>query len=136
MILGLCLRRHGAAVAWFLTIEKITAASLLQISATKEKLVFRPENRGDANEFEIFKNDATGHAHQQRGVGAALRNAEAAALPAVQKQGDPVRWLAKNLKVDFPNEAEIMRVSLDLRRARLRPGRRGGRRLYQGSGGC
>ena len=112
MILGLCLGATGAAVAWFLTIERYTAASLLQISATKEKLVFRPEDRADANEFEIFKKTQQDLLTSSVVLTAALRNAEAAALPAVQKQGDPVRWLAKNLRVDFPNEAEIMRVSL------------------------
>ena len=42
----------------------------------------------------------------------ALRKPAVACLAVVQKEDDPVRWLAKNLRVEYPGNAEIMRVSL------------------------
>ncbi len=46
-------------------------------------------------------------------LGAALRQPAVAKLPLVRQQRDPVGWLEKVLRVDAPNNAELLRVGMN-----------------------
>ena len=84
----------------------------MQIAANKESLVFPTADRAANSTFEIYKGTQQQLLTSDVVLIAALRKPEAASLAVVQKEDDPVRWLAKNLRVDYPGNAEIMRVSL------------------------
>ncbi len=88
-----------------------TAVSLLQISAAQQAIVFQTEDRSQ-NSFEIYKGTQQQLLTSDVVLTSALRKPEAARSPVIQKEADPVRWLANNLRVEYPGNAEVMRVSL------------------------
>ncbi len=97
--------------AWLLTTDKYTAVSLLQISASQQTIVFPTEDRS-ASSFEVYKGTQQQLLTSDVVLISALRKPEVARLAVIQKEDDPVRWLARNLRVEYPGNAEIMRVSL------------------------
>jgi len=114
MSVGLACAIAAAIPAWFLTTDKYTAVSLLRISSNEQQLVFQTPS---ASPFEIYKGTQQQLLTSDVVLTTALRKPEAASLAVIKKEDDPVRWLAKNLRVDFPGNAEIMRVSLSGDRA-------------------
>ena len=62
--------------------------------------------------FEIYKGTQAQMLTSDVVLVAALRKPEVAKLSIVQDEDDPVRWLAKNVKVELPLNTEIMKVSL------------------------
>jgi hypothetical protein len=97
---------------WYLNPAKYTAVSLLRISANEQQLVFqRPDGQAGSN-FEVYKGTQQQLITSEVVLIAALRKPEVNGLGVVQKEDDPVRWLGKTLHVEFPGNAEIMRVSL------------------------
>ena len=110
--LGLFFAAAAMVPTWFLVTDRYAAVSLIQIAANKESLVFPTADRAANSSFEIYKGTQQQLLTSDVVLIAALRKPEAASLAVVQKEDDPVRWLAKNLRVDYPGNAEIMRVSL------------------------
>jgi polysaccharide biosynthesis transport protein len=108
--LGLLCAIAAMIPAWFLSEDKYTSVALLQISVETKNLL--EHDRQTASNFEIFKSTQQQLITSDNVLIAALRKPEAASLPVIQKEDDPVRWLAKNIHVDFPGNAEIMRVGL------------------------
>jgi len=98
------------SVLWFVGPRQYTAVALLHISANEQQLVFQTDRQ--ASSFEIYKGTQQQEITSDVVLIAALRNAKVASLVMVQREDDPVRWLAKNLRVEFPGNAEIMRFSL------------------------
>ena len=74
--------------------------------------MFQTAERATTNDFEIYKGTQQQLLTSDVVLIAALRKPEAASLAVVQKQDDPVKWLARNLRVELPPNSEIMRVSL------------------------
>ena len=109
--LGLACALAAMVPAWLLTTDKYTAVSLLQISASEHSIVFQPNDHA-ADSFEVYKGTQQQLITSDVVLISALRKPEFARLPVIQKEDDPIRWLAKNLRVDYPGNAEIMRVSL------------------------
>ncbi len=109
--LGLACGLVASVSAWLLTTDKYTAVSLLQISAVQQAIVFQTDDRSQ-NSFEIFKGTQQQLLTSDVVLISALRKSEAARSPVIQKEADPVRWLANNLRVEYPGNAEIMRVTL------------------------
>jgi polysaccharide biosynthesis transport protein len=101
----------AVAIVWYFAPRQYTAVALLQLSVGPPNLIFTAD-RQSASDFQIFKATQQQLLTSDNVLIAALRKPEAASLPAIQKEDDPVRWLSKNLRVDFPGNAEIMRVSL------------------------
>jgi beta-lactamase regulating signal transducer with metallopeptidase domain len=94
---------------------KYTATALLQVSMQDTPLEGGGAVEISRERFEIYK------ATQQRLLTsrfvlvAALRRpgvAKLASIRSAQASGDPVKWLAERLQVDFPGKAEIMEVNL------------------------
>jgi capsular exopolysaccharide synthesis family protein len=110
--LGLACAAALMVPAWFLAKDHYTAVALLQISANEQQLVPQNDRGAAAGTFEIYKGTQQQFITSDNVLIAALRPPEIANLDIVQQQDDPVRWLAKNLKVDLPLNTEIMKVSL------------------------
>ena len=91
-----------------------TATALLRISLDD------PAMRGsavptDRTRFDIYRNTQAQLLQCGIVLRAALKNPAVAKLPSVQRQmaaGDAKEWLAERLKVTFPGDAEIMKVSI------------------------
>jgi uncharacterized protein involved in exopolysaccharide biosynthesis len=92
--------------------RKYTATSMLRINA---QLVTNPPARGLSDEeFAAYKEKQRELLTSRLVLLLALRKPEVAKLPSVQtetKDGDPIRWLADVVAVNFPGNAEIMSVS-------------------------
>ncbi len=112
MVCGLMGGLLAISVLWFVHPSQYTAVALLKISAKPEVLVFPAADKPSARSFEIYKGTQQQLLTSDLVLTTALRKPETAELAAMQLEDDPVRWLARNLRVDFPRDAEIMRVSL------------------------
>jgi hypothetical protein len=101
---------------WFFRAQ-YTAVSLLHVSANNPTLVFAAADDGSATTFEIYKATQRQLLTSDLVVIAALRKPDVASLDVFRNEDDPVKWLAGHLRVDFPNNADIMRVSLTTTKA-------------------
>ena len=69
----------------------------------------------DRSRFDIYRNTQVQLLQSRFVLRAALRNPKVAKLPSIQRHkgaGDVESWLSRQLHVDFPGDAEIMRVIL------------------------
>ena len=104
----------GAAAmvpAWFLSNDQYTATALLHVSVSEQRLSFRRPVEASTTAFEIFKGTQQQFLLSGVVLNAALRKPETANLVILEKEGDPAQWLARNLRIDYPGNAEIMRVA-------------------------
>jgi len=98
------------SVLWFVSVRQYTAVALLKIISSAEQIpVFHCYQQAS---FEIYKGTQQQLLTSDYVLTAALRDAKVASLAMVLKEEDPVRWLAKSLHVEFPGNAEVMKVSL------------------------
>ncbi|HEX5446228.1 MAG TPA: AAA family ATPase [Pirellulales bacterium] len=107
----------GSAVAstagWFLLEPDFTATGYLRIASVEPRLVNMTNTPSTAaTEFEIYKRTQKELIMGRYVLNAALRTPDAGKIPVVRDHLDPVAWLAKQLRVDFPGNAEIMTISM------------------------
>ena len=113
---GLLCGAAAVLAAFFLTVPEYTATSLLRISAGGNQLVFQTADQSSPDaSFDLYKNTQQVLLTSDMVLIAALRKPDVATLELVRREEDPVRWLAKDLKTDFQNNAEILRVRLTAR---------------------
>jgi capsular exopolysaccharide synthesis family protein len=101
----------GAGV-WFLKPDQYTSTALLQIAANDRTLAFETADERGKEIFSDYKRTQRQLIRSTKVLNAALRNDEVAALPALQNTADPLLWLEKNLDVTFPDDAQVMTVSI------------------------
>jgi len=115
-VLALGLGIVGSALAgvagWFLLEPHFTATGYLRIASSEPKLVSSPGPQGGTADFEVYKRTQKELILGRYVLNAALRSPKAAEIPHVRKHLDPVVWLAEEIKVDFPGNAEIMSISM------------------------
>ncbi len=109
LTIGLVLAAAVGAATWFLMPPpKITARMQLHVDPLPPKILFGAEGRGDSESFARTQ----AYIIKDRFVlNAVLRDPEIAALPLIKDQSDPVQWLEKELKVEFPSP-EFMLITL------------------------
>jgi polysaccharide biosynthesis transport protein len=91
--------------------EKPKATVYLQLKLN-EKMLASATGQNIQTEFEYFKKTQKQFVKHPLVLLAALRKPEIAAISLVKDQKDPVEWLRKNLQIEFPDDAEIMQISL------------------------
>lgn len=102
----------AAAAVWLLNGGRYTAMTQFRVAASLEARVFDDRGAIRRDDFEIYKKSQEQYVKSDYVLIAALRNEEIKSLPIVRQQNDPVRWLAENVKVAFPGDAEIMIIGL------------------------
>jgi capsular exopolysaccharide synthesis family protein len=107
ILAGLFCGALAAGGMWLLAEPTYTATALLYIAAENNDLVF-PIKSNDGG-FEIYKGTQVQLLTSDGVLTAALRKIHD--LDILKREDDPVRWLAKALRVDTGN-TEIIRVSL------------------------
>ena len=115
MVLGVFCAPMAGAAASFLRTPKYTAVAMIQIAATEQREFPRLCGPDRARAVLRFTRARSKCAHQRTGAGRRVRKADVAKLEVIQREqreGDPVTWLAKTLRVDCPPNTEILRVSL------------------------
>lgn len=112
LVLGLLLAAVIGPAIWFLFGARYTASAFLRVSALEQALVFPTQETEHQTEFEIFKATQQQLLSSRFVLNAATRDPEIANLPSVRAEKDEVGWLAEELRVHYPGDAEIMEVSL------------------------
>jgi capsular exopolysaccharide synthesis family protein len=110
VVLGVLAAASAAAAVWvFLPPPKQSAVAKLYMPMDPPGvLVKQVEVRNFAN----FQATQVALLKSRLVLNAALNDAKVAALPLVKQEADPLSWLEKEIKVDFPNSQEIARVSM------------------------
>lgn len=106
---ALCAMAVAPAV-WFLYAPEYTAEYYLKVSATEQRVLFNTVNTD--TQFDVYKRTQQQSMKMPMVLMAALRDPAINRLSIVREQTDDVWWLQKELNVDFPGDAELMRVSL------------------------
>jgi hypothetical protein len=70
------------------------------------------ESRYAPDEFAIFKRTQAQLVHSSLVLNGTLRDRAINQLPFVRHVADPVSWLKNRLAIDYPDDGEIMRISL------------------------
>lgn len=113
LVLGIVGSAVASTVGWFLLEPDFTATGYLRIASIEPRLVSLSNNSSHAaTEFEIYKRTQKELIMGRYVLNAAMRTPEASKIPEVRNHLDPVAWLAKRLRVDFPGNAEIMTISM------------------------
>ena len=110
---GLFCAAIGATAGCGDLVPKYTASSQLRVASREPVRVFESTHTGQA-EFDVYKATQKELMRSDFVLVAALRKPEIAKLAVFKQQDDPVAWLSGELRVEFPDEAEIMEVSLTL----------------------
>ena len=84
---------------------------LLRLTAIVQKSL-TADGAMNGEEFSNFKRTQVAMLKSRFVLQAALRKPEIAKLPIVAAQADPVAWLESQLVVDFPGDAELLRVGM------------------------
>jgi capsular exopolysaccharide synthesis family protein len=109
--LGLLLAGAVTAVVWhFLPPPKQSASAKIYMPVDPEgKLYKHPEWSPNFNQFQqtqmaLIKSRLV--------LNAAVRNPKVASLSVIRHNADPVAWLERELRIDFPSGNEVARISL------------------------
>jgi capsular exopolysaccharide synthesis family protein len=109
LTVGLLVAAAAGAAVWFLLPPpKITARTQLHVAVAAPQILFADDNRINNDTF--LRSQA--YLIKDRFVlNAALRSPETAGLSLVKEQPDPVQWLEKEIKVEFPSP-EFIHITL------------------------
>ena len=88
-----------------------TATSTLKVSWEKPAIQGRAAQASSHEGFQVYKKTQRVLLKSHFVLTAALRKPDVAKLASVRSEVDPVRWLDGIIKVEFPDDAEIMSVS-------------------------
>lgn len=111
-VLGLLCAGPLAAGAWMFQRPKYTSSAYLRIAAADTPLVFETADRSARNDFKTFKNTQKQLLFTPFVLNNALARDGVASLPPLRDVPNAIEWLQKELKVEFPGDAEIMQVSI------------------------
>jgi polysaccharide biosynthesis transport protein len=97
---------------WWLTWPKYTVTASLRIAATEPCFLSTNAKRYAPHEFAVYKNSQKHLLTNRLVLNAALHRQACSQLPSVKSQTEPVEWLESQLQISFPEDSEIMQVSL------------------------
>lgn len=114
LTLGLFIAIPAAYAIWSAMVPQAEAEAFLQINAADAPLVFETADRkaGGTSRFTLFKNTQSQLIQTPLVMNAALQSPEVIEVLPIEGVNNPLAWLTNNLKVSFPNDGEIMRLSL------------------------
>lgn len=110
ILLGIAVAGAAATAVWFTYRPQFTATAVFKIAASQQTILFPTTDR-TATAFDVYKNTQQQYVKSRFVLIRALGKPEVLNLE-VQNERDPVSWLARNIKVDFPGNAELMQISL------------------------
>jgi capsular exopolysaccharide synthesis family protein len=114
VIIALPISASAVYVFWSFVPRAYTATAILRLTPNETKFVFSTAdaNVANANAFEAYKRTQRQLIRSRFVVIPALRDEAVSVLPIIRQEPDPVDWLENNLNVTFPDESELMYVSL------------------------
>ena len=113
-VLGILASGPLAATAWFLFPVQYNAVEFVRIAQSQSTLVFETAETSGRSDYKGYKSTQKQLLLQPLSLSKALKDPEVAILPIVREQADPISWLQENLEVQFPDNSEMMNISLRL----------------------
>jgi capsular exopolysaccharide synthesis family protein len=110
-LLGAVVGAIAAIVLWVLFPESSRATALFEVSNEQKSLVFDYSGYNPQS-FEILKKTQLAKLSSYYVLQAAVRDPGIASLSIFAGEPDPVLWLQENLEADFPQQGEILSISL------------------------
>jgi capsular exopolysaccharide synthesis family protein len=114
-LLAACLGVLAAAVAgvaaWFLMAPKYTVTAQMKISSVQMAFINRNGRDGQPN-FATYGKTVANWVRNRHVLNAALKDPKVKGLALVNQQADPILWLEDELKVDYPEGSEIVKISM------------------------
>jgi hypothetical protein len=110
LCLGAIAALASGTILWFVFPESSSATALFEVS-TDQNTIFDISRRG-TQEFEILKKTQLALLRSNFVLQAAIRDPRIAGLSALTGQSDPVEWLQEDLVVQFPQNGEILEITL------------------------
>ena len=110
-LMGAVVGAVAAIVLWVLFPESSRATALFEVKNEEQSLVFDYSGY-NPQEFEILKKTQLAKLTSHYVLQSAVRNPGVASLSVFAGEPDPVQWLQENLEVDFPQNGELLSISL------------------------
>lgn len=92
--------------------EEYEASAFLRVAMTAPEMIPRKPREFTPSEFRIYKDTQKQLLRSPFVMLAALRKRECAKLAAVRERDNPEKWLIDQVRVTFPDNGEVMQVSL------------------------
>jgi hypothetical protein len=100
-------------LAWLVQPTTVEAIALFQVSRDIPTILGdETKQSGQDGNYEIVKKSQLALLKSHYVLTAALRNPAVAALPILHGQTDSIAWLQERLEVEYPQNAEILTISL------------------------
>ena len=111
---GLAVGAAVAAAVWFGFSRQYTATAVLRIAEGRENLLTSNNSGRDGGtlDFDIYKRTQRQYIKSPHVLNAVLQQKSVELLPLVAAQSDALLWLQQILNVNFPDDAEIMQLSV------------------------
>ena len=108
---GLAVAAVAGLVAYLIIPRaKYTSRATLHVSTNPKYIIFDPKER--LADYRTYQRTQVAMARSLYVLSDALKNPKVAGLPTVREQADPIEWLAKSIKIDFPDASEVLEISL------------------------
>lgn len=104
-----------AMVAGFVTYTiipkaKYTSRATLHVSTNPKYIIFDPKER--LADYRTYQRTQVAMARSLYVLSDALKNPKVAGLATLREQADPIEWLARSIRIDFPDASEVLEISL------------------------
>jgi hypothetical protein len=95
--------------------QRPTVAALLYVAREPLRILQEetPGRRADDTEFTNYRRTQAALLRSRLVINAALKQPKVTELSLVRTAKDPIGWLVRALRIDFPGDGEILRVGLD-----------------------
>jgi hypothetical protein len=100
-------------LGWYVQPEYATATALFEVSGAGEGVFRDPSAPFDDKGFEILKKTQLAKLKSNYVLTAAVRSPGIAGLAIFRGKPDVVDWLSENLELSFPQDGEILEISLN-----------------------
>jgi capsular exopolysaccharide synthesis family protein len=101
----------AAATMWILFPESSSAVASFKV-VSEEQSIFGDRRAASPQTFEVLKRTQLALLKNEWLLLGALRDPAVSSLPALANERDKVQWLQDNLVVDFPQQGEILTLSI------------------------
>jgi len=89
---------------------KYTSRATLHVSTNPKYIIFDPKER--LADYRTYQRTQVAMAKSLFVLGDVLKNSKVTTLRTLNEQSDPTDWLARSIKVDFPDASEVLEISL------------------------
>jgi capsular exopolysaccharide synthesis family protein len=110
--MGLVAAATASIAMWFLFPESSSAVILFKVGSDEDMQLLVPRRIQSPQAFDMVKKTQLASIKSQWLMQAALRDPSTRSVPALADERDPVQWLLDNVVVDFPQQGQLLSISI------------------------